>query len=345
MGLTVRQLLSYFGLSSCGTTSSVVQPQDQNSGGEADTIPFESLTSQTDSAKIKFSRTNRTQMLIRQTAFTYGLAGGLLGGTLSISGLYLAITRSQPHVKSILPQGFEVNALSSENLQRREGTRDFLENDPITSILDAFSEVSGKVADYVKPAVVLISFPGEKQAIGSGFIYRSDGIIITNYHVVENSPLGMVKVTFLDNQDSIGQVIGVDPKTDTAIIKVDRDNLPSLEIETNETKPGAWVMAVGLQPPCLGWSVTTGTLSAEDRNSITVNGLLQTTVPINPGSSGSPLVNRKGKVVGLNEAASPGNNLSFSVPAKTLQKVVPVLITKGMANYYDVPDPSLIPIR
>lgn len=278
-------------------------------------------------------------------SFFFGMLGGLAGtALLSLTAAIGLVVISQKPTKAIkdIPaaQGFDVNALSSENLQRREGLRNFLENDPATSILDAFSEVSGKVADYVKPAVVLISNPGETKAIGSGFIYRSDGIILTNHHAIENSPFGMMKVTLLDNQDLIGQVIGVDPKTDIAVIKVDKDNLPSLEIETDETKPGTWVMAVGLQYPNLGWSIAPGILSAENRNEITVNGLLQTTAPINPGSSGSPLVNRKGKVVGLNAAILPGlNNLGFSVPAKTLQEVVPRLITKGMANYYDVPDP------
>jgi serine protease Do len=189
--------------------------------------------------------------------------------------------------------------------------------------------------------------PGEEEApqevSGSGFVIRADGYIVTNNHVVADAD--RITVVLGDNRQMQATVVGRDPNTDIAVIRVQATELPVARIGRSEdARIGEWVLAIG-NPLDLGTTVTSGIVSAKGRG---LNGLLnqnagnspwaiedfiQTDAPINPGNSGGPLVNLRGEVVGVNSAiASPTGFYSgygFAVPIDLAQRVADDLIRYG----------------
>jgi Do/DeqQ family serine protease len=177
-------------------------------------------------------------------------------------------------------------------------------------------------------------FFGNRQQLvvnsGSGVILSSDGYIVTNNHVVEKAV--KVEIVLNDKQAYEAQVIGTDPSTDIALLKVAAKNLPTLPIaNSNQVKVGEWVLAVG-NPFNLTSTVTAGIVSAKGRNLNTLNNIapiesfIQTDAAINPGNSGGALVNAKGELVGINTAilsrTGAYNGYGFAVPANIMSKVV-----------------------
>ena len=139
-------------------------------------------------------------------------------------------------------------------------------------------------------------------AQGSGFIISKDGYILTNNHVAGNSD--EILVTLSDGTELNAKVIGTDPDSDVAVIKIERDNLPYLEMaDSDELEVGEWVIAIG-NPFGLSHTVTAGIVSAKGRNIglSTYEDFIQTDAAINPGNSGGPLLNLDGKVIGINTA-------------------------------------------
>lgn len=139
---------------------------------------------------------------------------------------------------------------------------------------------------------------------GSGFIISKEGYILTNNHVVENAD--SIKVTLSDDRDFVAKVIGTDPQSDVALIKIeDPKNLPVLPLGDSATlEVGEWVIAIG-NPFGLSQTVTVGVVSATGRSSVGINeyeNFIQTDAAINPGNSGGPLLNGRGEVVGINTA-------------------------------------------
>lgn len=139
---------------------------------------------------------------------------------------------------------------------------------------------------------------------GSGFIISKDGFILTNNHVVEGADT--IKVTLSDDRDFTAKVIGTDPQTDVALLKIeDPKNLPVLPIgDSSKLEAGEWVIAIG-NPFGLSQTVTVGVVSATGRSSVGINeyeNFIQTDAAINPGNSGGPLINGRGEVVGINTA-------------------------------------------
>ncbi len=185
----------------------------------------------------------------------------------------------------------------------------------------------------------------EAMSMGSGWIYRSDGFIVTNAHVVRNA--GAIRVGLNDREDDDryypAKLWGTDPKSELAVIKIEADRkLPVLELgNSQDLKVGSWVMAVG-SPFALHQTVTAGIVSAKGRplpgqsQYITIGDVIQTDASINIGNSGGPLVNLNGQVVGVNVAiASPGGRampvsvgIGFAIPADTAAYVVPKLIAQ-----------------
>ncbi|MEB3284023.1 MAG: trypsin-like peptidase domain-containing protein [Candidatus Sericytochromatia bacterium] len=170
----------------------------------------------------------------------------------------------------------------------------------------------------------------EEKGVGSGFVVASSGLIVTNYHVVRGAD--KLTVTFHDGKKYPGKVIGQDSGTDLALVKIDAKGLPTLRLAQPERlRVGQYVVAMG-SPLGLSQSVTTGILSAINRD-ISLNarvGFLQTDAPINPGNSGGPLLNLRGEVVGVNTAiAARGQGIGFAVPVDTLKTVLPQLEAKG----------------
>jgi serine protease Do len=174
--------------------------------------------------------------------------------------------------------------------------------------------------------------------VGSGFVYDSHGHILTNNHVVENSE--KIEVTFYDGVTASAKVVGTDKESDVAVIKVENTSFPALpKGDSGTLKVGELVMAVG-SPFELSQTVTTGIISALERNAVGINNyesFIQTDAPINRGNSGGPLVNMNGEVIGINSAivsGSTGNDgIGFAIPIKMAESVADMLIKDGKVHY------------
>jgi serine protease Do len=173
-----------------------------------------------------------------------------------------------------------------------------------------------------------------RQALGSGFVISSDGHIITNNHVVEDA--AEIHVVFGDKTNVPATLVGRDPATDIAVLKVDPQ--PNMAVATwgdsDAAEPGSWVIAIG-SPFGLGGTVTVGVVSARSRDirSGPYDDYIQTDASINRGNSGGPLFNAHGEVIGVNTAIfSPSGvniGIGFAVPSKTAQAVADQLIRTG----------------
>lgn len=172
---------------------------------------------------------------------------------------------------------------------------------------------------------------------GSGVILTEDGYIVTNNHVIDKAD--DIEVVLNDNRSFKAQIVGVDPLTDLAVIKVDEDDLPTMPVaSSDQVRIGQWVLAVG-NPFSLTSTVTAGIVSAKARNinilrdQAAIESFIQTDAAINPGNSGGALVNLEGQLIGINTAiASPTGTYSgygFAVPSNLMRKVVEDLIEYG----------------
>jgi serine protease Do len=169
------------------------------------------------------------------------------------------------------------------------------------------------------------------EASGSGFVISEDGYIVTNNHVVEEAD--SISVVFSDGNELEAKVIGLDGKTDLALIKVEpEDELNVISLgNSDETRVGDWVMAIG-NPFGLENTVTVGILSARSRdiNAGPYDDFLQTDASINPGNSGGPLIDMKGRVIGINTAITPaGQGIGFAIPINMAKSLLPQLRATG----------------
>src|SRR5918996_512335 len=217
-----------------------------------------------------------------------------------------------------------------------------------------------KVAEAVKPAVVNVNtertgpgrspleeFYGEeffkrffgnapermpRRGLGSGVIIDPSGVALTNAHVVEGA--GQVEVTLLDGTKHKAKVVGLDKKTDVAVLRLEADGkkFPFLPLgDSNEVQVGDWVLAVG-SPFGLQATVTSGIVSAKARQigAGPYDDFLQTDAAINPGNSGGPLVNMRGEVIGINTAiVRGGSGIGFAIPASMAKRVSAQLLETG----------------
>lgn len=177
-----------------------------------------------------------------------------------------------------------------------------------------------------------------KRGLGSGFIVSSDGLILTNAHVVEGSD--RVTVTLKEGQTYEGQVLGTDSLTDVAVIKIEAVELPTVTFaDSDQLQPGEWAIAIG-NPLGLDNTVTTGIVSATGRTSAQVGvaekrvNFIQTDAAINPGNSGGPLLNAQGEVIGINTAIiqnAPG--IGFAIPVNSARDIAEELIAKGKVDH------------
>ncbi len=197
---------------------------------------------------------------------------------------------------------------------------------PEDSPLREFFEQFGGMQDF--------QMPRQREGEGSGFIVDPAGYIVTNNHVIESAET--IEVTLNDGRQYEARVIGRDPKTDLALIKVDgAPDLPFVSLgDSGEARIGDWVLAVG-NPFGLGGSVNAGIISARGRdiNSGPYDDYLQIDAPINRGNSGGPLFDSRGRVIGVNTAIfspSGGNiGIGFAIPAETAAGIVAELREKG----------------
>jgi serine protease Do len=240
---------------------------------------------------------------------------------------------------------------------------------PAARPLQELSESFAAVAEHVKPSVVYIRSqrteratqqrvppgmerffprfrqqPDIEQGSGSGFVVSADGYILTNNHVVEGAE--QVTVRLLDRREFKAKVVGTDPNTDVAVLKIDASNLPPMALgNSDDARVGEWVLAIG-NPlgEGLTFTVTSGIVSAKGR---ALNGLpragqgsiqdfIQTDAAINPGNSGGPLVSVRGEVIGINSAIASETGFysgyGFAIPINLARTVMNQLIESGKVH-------------
>lgn len=177
-----------------------------------------------------------------------------------------------------------------------------------------------------------------QRGTGSGFITTEDGRIITNAHVVDGADT--VQVILKDGRRFDGRVLGTDPVTDVAVVKIDAADLPTARFSDSDAlQPGEWAIAIG-NPLGLDNTVTAGIISATGRSSGEVGvpdkrvDFIQTDAAINPGNSGGPLLNERGEVIGVNTAIIQGaQGLGFAIPINTVQRIADQLAANGKVEH------------
>lgn len=183
--------------------------------------------------------------------------------------------------------------------------------------------------------------PPSPAGTGSGIVIRSNGYILTNYHVVKDAD--QISITLKDEKKYTGKLIAHDSYSDFAIVKIDAKNLPVAKLGDSKTlRPGDWVIAIG-SPLGLEHTVTLGIISALSRHVGVTFGsaqgafkYIQTDAAINPGNSGGPLVNLKGEVIGINTfiiGRKDAQNLNFAIPADYAKSVADDLISHGSIKH------------
>lgn len=219
-------------------------------------------------------------------------------------------------VKSSSPAVVNINTEWTETVRRGPGFGFFPRLPGFEGHQDFFEEFNRSFPEQSR----------KRSSLGSGFIISTDGYIVTNNHVVDGAETITVTMEEKKKEKSYtATVIGTDPDTDLALLKIDAQNLPSLQFGDSEAlEVGEWLIAIG-NPLGLDHSVTAGILSAKGRNiqSGSYDDFLQTDASINPGNSGGPLLNLEGKVIGINTAiANRAQGIGFAIPSNLAKKVI-----------------------
>jgi serine protease Do len=215
--------------------------------------------------------------------------------------------------KNVTPSVVNISTIGKRKL-----VRPFFESSPLFE--DFFGERGGR-PQYRR-----------EHSLGSGFIINKDGYIVTNDHVVRDAETIQVKLS--NESVYIGKVIGSDPKTDIAVIKINaKEPLPAAVFgDSAKLQVGQWAVAIG-NPFGLDRTVTVGVISATGRSNMgieTYEDFIQTDASINPGNSGGPLLNIYGEVIGINTAiVAAGQGIGFAIPVNMAKQVVSQLISKG----------------
>ena len=213
-------------------------------------------------------------------------------------------------------------------------------NSSDVELLDAYSRAVITVAETVGPAVVSItvgkSLPGhfgEQTGAGSGVVIAPDGYIVTNHHVVNQTQ--RLTVMFTDGSQSEATLVGKDPATDLAVIRSNAADLPYASLgDSEQLRVGQLIIAIG-NPLGFQSTVSTGVVSALGRalrsqQGRLIENIIQHTAPLNPGNSGGPLVDSRGRVVGINTAIiAMAQGIGFAIPANTARWVISQLLLHG----------------
>ena len=231
------------------------------------------------------------------------------------------VARNGPAVVNIRVVG------STKTAVQQRGGPQFDENDPFYEFFRRFQGPQNPRAQRDRPVF----------GAGSGFIISPDGVILTNAHVVRDAKEVTVKLQ--DRREFRARVLGSDPKTDVAVLKIDAKNLPVVPIgRSSDLKVGEWVLAIG-SPFGLESSVTAGVVSAKGRSLPDENNVpfIQTDVAVNPGNSGGPLFNTKGEVIGINSQiySQTGGymGLSFAIPIDVAFRIKDQIVATGKVQH------------
>ncbi len=212
------------------------------------------------------------------------------------------------------------------------------------SPLEALEQPLQAIYQQVKPSVVHIRVRSgqgllAQESTGSGFVYDQEGHIVTNHHVVEGA--AATRVTFSDGSEFPARIVGTDPDSDLAVIRVDAPTAllrPTALGDSRAVRPGQLAIAIG-NPFGLEGTMTLGIVSAVGRvirpgsRPYSIPNMIQTDAPINPGNSGGPLLDSRGQVIGVNtmifSQSGTSSGVGFAIPINTVKRIVPVLIAQG----------------
>lgn len=229
-------------------------------------------------------------------------------------------------------------------------TRLALASPPASELLQESDRVFAQIYERVAPGVVSITTASQNNdtsnfsnvSTGSGFVIDQQGHIVTNYHVVSRAD--RIEIRMFDGTITRANVIGLDPDSDIAVIRVDvsADRLHPVPMgDSADLHVGQTVLAIG-NPFSNDWTLTSGIISALDRriiglNNYSIGGVIQTDAAINPGNSGGPLLNLSGEVIGVNSQIEAGlrqnAGIGFAVPSNLVSRVAQELITDGTVQY------------
>ncbi len=320
------------------------EPQpDQESlpGGAAHTVPLQPVQQ----ARPARSQRGATVALVLAAALISAALAS--GGTLAALGVSGALNHSQPAAAATA----NATTASQENVTITEQS----------AVISAAKNVS--------PAVVTITtqiapsnldpFQLPTTGVGSGFIYNSDGWILTNRHVVQGATNNQVSVQLNDGRTFTGTVYGTDTLTDLAIVKIDATNLPTVQLgDSANLEAGELAIAIGSPLGTFTDTVTSGIVSALSRtvqvgDQVTgqvevLRNMIQTDAAINPGNSGGPLLNSAGQVIGINTAtASQAQGIGFAIPINVAKPIMRQAVAgqklerPWIGIYYEALDPTL----
>lgn len=274
------------------------------------------------------------------------LIAGMIGGLITFGGIYYMQQSEEPESVYVLPATHYVQPVNQAPSSSRSYPLDFTAAaqramPAVVHISSKASRVANSESDdneRVNPFRFFFE-DGNRPRVGtgSGVIYTEEGYIITNNHVIENAD--EVEVTLYDNRTFPARVIGTDEKTDLAIIKIDADNLPTLDMgDSDAAQIGEWVLAVG-NPFDLSSTVTAGIISAKGRSIRILGGgdaieaFIQTDAAVNPGNSGGALIDTEGRLLGINTAIATRTGsyqgYSFAIPVNLVTRIVDDIIEYG----------------
>jgi serine protease Do len=284
--------------------------------------------------------------------------GGLVTLTVALAAAVVGTARQAPRTAAAQQQSSAIEALAAPQAAPVP-----VAARPLADLSESFTAV----AEMIRPAVVFIQAqaveqggqdrvqvprgfedffrvpdqgPRLRRGTGTGFLISKDGHIITNNHVVEGAT--SLRVRLFDKREFKAEVVGRDPETDVAVIKIDAQNLPALSLGNSDSvRVGEWVLAIG-NPlgEAFSFTVTAGIVSAKGRllgglrqSDYSIMDFIQTDAVINPGNSGGPLVNVRGQVVGINSAIASENGFyqgyGFAIPVNLARNVANQLIADG----------------
>jgi Do/DeqQ family serine protease len=274
----------------------------------------------------------------------------LLGGGLALGGNYLFST---PRLDASIPATqVQQNSNSSQQIASIPAPTNFVIDvvnkvGPAVVRIDSARTVETRLPEAFNDPFFRRFFGSQLDQIpetqvergtGSGFIVSSDGIILTNSHVVDGAD--SVSVVLKDGRTFQGKVMGIDSITDMAVVKIQAENLPTVTFgDSDNLQIGEWAIAIG-NPLGLDNTVTTGIVSATGRSSSQIGvgdkriDFIQTDAAINPGNSGGPLLNANGEVIGINTAIiQRAQGLGFAIPINTARNIAEQLIAKGRVDH------------